>query len=162
MESKTLVINSFQSDLKAIEEWAEKWLVNFNAKKTQLMTISRKKSKSINEDITFVNENLIEVENIKLLGINITSSLDWNYHINHLAKHAGQRLGILRKARKILPPASISTLYKTKVRSIMEYCGPIWQNVSKCALKNLIWYSGWFVTLLVRNRMFFQSIILQL
>ena len=76
MESKTLVINSFQSDLRTIEEWAEKWLVNFNAKKTQLMTISRKKSKSINEDITFVNESLIEVENNKLLGINITSTLD--------------------------------------------------------------------------------------
>jgi len=137
MESKTQVINSFQSDLRAIEEWAEKWLVNFNAKKTQLMTISRKKSKSINDDITFVNESLIEVENIKLLGINITSSLDWSYHINHLAKRAGQRLGILRKARRILPPASISTLYKTKVRSIMEYCGPIWQNASKCALNKL-------------------------
>ena len=27
MESKTLLINYFQSDLRAIEEWAEKWLV---------------------------------------------------------------------------------------------------------------------------------------
>ena len=49
MKSETLVINSFQSDLTAIEEWAKKWLVNFNAKKTQLMIISRKKSNSINE-----------------------------------------------------------------------------------------------------------------
>ena len=63
-------------------------LVNFNAKKTQLMTISRKKVRSTNENITFVNESLIEVENIKLLGINITSSLDWRYHINNLAKRA--------------------------------------------------------------------------
>ena len=47
MESKTQVINSFQSDLRAIEEWAEKWLVNFNAKKTQLMTISRKKANQL-------------------------------------------------------------------------------------------------------------------
>ena len=101
--------------LRAIEEWPEKWLVNFNAKKTQLMTISRKRSKSINEDITFVNESLIEVENIKLLGINITSSLDLSYHINHLAKRVGQRLGILRKARKFFSPASILILYKTKV-----------------------------------------------
>ena len=51
---KTLVIISFQSDFRVIEEWAEKWLVNFNVKKTQLMTISHKKSKSINDDITFV------------------------------------------------------------------------------------------------------------
>ena len=89
------------------------------------MTISCKKIKSINEDITFVNESLIEIENIKLLGINITSSLDWSYHINHLTKCTGQRLDILRKAKKILLPASISTLYKTRVRSIMEYCGLI-------------------------------------
>ena len=47
MESKTLVINSFQSDLRAIEEWAEKWLVNFNAKKTHLITISPKKASQL-------------------------------------------------------------------------------------------------------------------
>ena len=47
MESKTLVINSFQSDLRAIEEWAEKLLVNFNVKKTQLMTISCKKASQL-------------------------------------------------------------------------------------------------------------------
>ena len=46
MELKTLVINSFQSDLRTIE-WAEKWLVNFNTKKIQLMTISHKKASQL-------------------------------------------------------------------------------------------------------------------
>ena len=127
MKSKSLVINSFQSDLRAIEEWAKKWLVNFNAKKTQLMTISHKKSKSVNKDITFANESLIEVEKIKLFGINITSSLDWSYHINYLGNCARQRLGILRIARKMLPPSSISTLYKSKI-----HYGILWIYLAEC------------------------------
>ncbi len=136
-DKKAQVNRNFQSDLHTMEEWAETWLVTFNAKKTQLLTISRKKVKEQNPSIKFVNENLTEVSNIKLLGINITSTLDWNSHVNKVAKHAGQRLGILRKAKKMLPNAALSTLYKTKIRSVMEYCGPIWQNASKCSLSKL-------------------------
>ena len=31
----------------------------------------------------------------------------------------------------------IVTLYKTKVRSLMEYCGPVWQGATETALKKL-------------------------
>jgi hypothetical protein len=37
------VLKSLQKDLETIASWAQKWLVLYNAKKTQVMTMSRKK-----------------------------------------------------------------------------------------------------------------------
>ena len=116
--------------------WAVKWLVKFNAKKTQLMTISRKSNRDAGK-ISFLGETLKEEDSIKLLGVHITKTLDWNFHVNKIAKRAGQHLGIVRKANKLLPSDVLATLYKTRVRSVMEYCGPIWENASKTVLSKL-------------------------
>ncbi len=64
-------------------------MVLFNAKKTQLLTVSRKKIRTASTDIVFSNEHIKKVDFIKLLGLNITSNLDWSYHIDKLVKHAG-------------------------------------------------------------------------
>jgi hypothetical protein len=123
--------------LDNISHWAEKWLVNFNAKKTQLMTVSRKKDKAVFPTLRFLDEDLHPANSIKLLGININDKLNWGEHVDKLAKRAGQRLGILRKARHILPTSALATSYKTRVRSGMEYCSPIWQNAPCTALNKL-------------------------
>ena len=57
--------------------------------------------------------------------------------VDKVAKCAGQHLGILCKAKRLLNAEGLATLYKTRVRSVMEYCGPIWQNASKTALHKL-------------------------
>ena len=136
-KSRTAVNHSLQSDLDNITLWAEKWLVNFNAKKTQLMTVSRKKDKATLPNLCFLDETLREVNIIKLVGIIITDKLNWGDHVDKLAKRAGQHLGIIRKAKHILPPTALASLYKTKVRSVMEYCSPIWQSASSTVLAKL-------------------------
>ena len=78
-------------------------------------------------------------EIIKLLGINVSKTLEWNTHVDTVAKRAGQHLGILLKAKRLLNTEGLATLYKTRVRSIMEYCWSygFWQNASKTALHKL-------------------------
>lgn len=136
IKSRDAINKAINNDLNRVEDWAAKWLVKFNANKTQLLTISRKTNKDLNK-ISFLGETLKEDDCIKLLGVHITNSLDWNYHVDKVAKRAGQSLGILRKARKLLPLTALGTLYKTRVRAVMEYCGPIWQNASKTVLGKL-------------------------
>ena len=135
-KSRKCVIDALCNDLENVESWAEKWLVKFNAKKTQLMTISRKTNKD-DSKISFLGHTLTEVNSIKLLGIHITTTLDWSYHVNKVANRAGQQLGILRKANKLLPSTALNALYKTRVRSLMEYCGPIWHSAPKTVLSKL-------------------------
>jgi len=136
IKSRNDVASILSNDLRNVEAWAESWLVKFNAKKTQLMTISRKINKDKNK-ICFLGETLKQENSIKLLGVHITNTLDWGYHVDKVAKRAGQHLGILRKAKKLLPSTALATLYKTRVRSAMEYCCPIWQNAPKFALQKM-------------------------
>src|SRR5277367_257819 len=49
IKSRSEVANILCNDLLNVEAWAECWLVKFNAKKTQLMTISRKTNKDNNK-----------------------------------------------------------------------------------------------------------------
>ncbi len=94
-----------------------------NAKKTQQMTISRKTIKD-NNSIEFLGESLKIDDSVKLLGVNITKTLDWNYHVNKFATNSGRLLGILRKAKQLLPSIAHAKLFKTKIRSTMEQCSP--------------------------------------
>ena len=105
-------------------------MVAFNVKKTQLLGISRKTVKD-NCVVRFLDEVLKTQDSIKLLGINVSKTFEWNTHVTKVAKRAGQHLGILHKAKRLLNADGLATLYKTRVRSVMEYCGPIWQNASK-------------------------------
>ena len=136
VSARCSVIEKLNKDLENLEDWSQKWLMKFNAKKTQFMIVSRKADKSF-PPIKFFNESLSQVDSIKLVGVNISSKLDWNEHVNKISKRAGQMLGIMRKSRKLLPPCALSIIYKTRVRSAMEYCGPIWENASNECLKRL-------------------------
>ena len=130
------VLHSISEDLKNVESWAEKWVMKLNAKKTQLMTISRK---NVTEDteVSFLGENLKSSNDIKLLGVLINKTLNWSTHVDKIAKRAEQYLGILCKAKKFLEPVGLATLYKTRVRSVMEYCGPVWHGASQGSLSKL-------------------------
>ena len=114
------VADGINDDLKEIESWAEKWKMKFNAKKTLLLDISRK-STADDSTIKFYTETLRPVESIKLVGIHIAKDLDWGAHVDKVAKRAGHSLSILRKAKKLIEPAGLVCLYKTKVGSNMEY-----------------------------------------
>ena len=130
------VTECLNNDLKSIGRWANDWIVNFNAKKTQLLNISRKSEQDVS-NVCFLNETLKSTDFIKVLGIHITKTLDWSTHVDKLAKRSGQRLGILRKAKSFLDPTGLSALFKTRVRSVMEYCSPIWQSAPKVVLNKL-------------------------
>jgi hypothetical protein len=136
VSSRSSTVRSLNKDLEKIESWAERWLVTFNAKKTQLLQISRKRETD-NSVVSFLSQTLVPEDSIKLLGVNISKTMDWTTHISKVAKRAGQSLGIIRKAKSLLQPAGFATLYKIKVRSIMEYCGPVWQGAHKTDLQKL-------------------------
>ena len=109
--------------------------MKFNTK-TQLLHISRKCSIDAS-NISFCSEPLNQADSIKLVGVNISKNLNWNTHVESIAKIAGHSLGVLRKAKKLNDADGMATLYKTKVRSLMEYCGPVWQGATETALKKL-------------------------
>ena len=59
-----------QNDLNMVNSWAEKWMVNYNPRKTEDMFITRKHDENIvNSNLYFQTEKIQDVTNHKHIGL---------------------------------------------------------------------------------------------
>ena len=68
------------------------------------------------------------------LSLSLSSNLIWKTHIHSLAKHASQKLGFLARTRRFFSTSHLLTIYKSQIRSSLEYCSHVWGGASKSAL----------------------------
>ena len=69
-----------ESDLKGTVDWGRKWLVAFNAGKTQLVSFDRSKNTGA-IDVKMDGSVLEEKTSFKMLGLTFSSKLDWGSYI---------------------------------------------------------------------------------
>ena len=73
LEDTATILNR---DLLKISEWARKWKINFNAKKSKNIIFTRKEI--INPPHILLNDTIVQrVFHHKHLGIHLVSNLDW-------------------------------------------------------------------------------------
>ena len=63
---------------------------------------------------------------VKDLGISISSDLSWSIHINTMCARARSVAAWVLSALKTRDRITMVTLYKSLVRSHLEYCCPLW------------------------------------
>ncbi|KAI3377445.1 hypothetical protein L3Q82_008621 [Scortum barcoo] len=72
-------------------------------------------------------EAVEHVNNIKFLGIHITSDLTWSMNTAHLVKKAQQRLFFLRKLKRAgLSPQLLTNFYRATIESILCLSATVW------------------------------------
>ena len=90
-----------------------RWLVNFNPKKTESMIISRKIEPQFHPPLYFNNIPIKNVTTHKHLGLNFSNNGSWTTHINEIITKASSRLNIIRKLKfkvdSFSPPPSKKT-----------------------------------------------------
>ncbi|KAI3374501.1 hypothetical protein L3Q82_006316 [Scortum barcoo] len=73
-------------------------------------------------------EAVERVNNIKFLGIHITSDLTWSMNTAHLVKKAQQRLFFLRKLKRAgLSPQLLTNFYRATIESILCLSAALWR-----------------------------------
>ena len=86
-------------DLEALEFWANKWGIRFNASKCYIMSIHRTKF-----PLTYrysLNNHILEQVNEKpYLGLTISDNLKWSSPINKMCNRANSTLGFIRRNLK--------------------------------------------------------------
>ena len=89
--------SELESDLRDIVEWGRKWLVGFNAEKTQLVLFDRSnKTCAICAIDVKRNGSLLEKKSyIKMLGFNYFSKLNKGSYIISVAKTTSKKTGAL-------------------------------------------------------------------
>ena len=89
------------------------------------MPISFTKSQQEFEPILINGDALEVVDSVKLLGLNISSDLTWNIHINEILKKASKKLYFLLQLKRAkVTRTDLGLFYSSCIRSIMDYAVP--------------------------------------
>ena len=123
-------------------ESGKKWLVDFNAGKTQLVSFHRSNNDgSIDMKI---DGSVFEVKSsFKMLGLTFSSKLDWGSYIIFIAKTGSKRIGALICSMKFLSPEVSLYLYKSTICPCMKYCCHAWTGVPSYYLELLDKLQKW-------------------
>ena len=95
--------SELESDLRDTVDWGKKWLVDFNAGKTQLVSFDRSNNNS-SIDVKMDGSVLEEKSSFKMLGLTFSSKLDWGSYITSIPKTAHRKSGALIRSMKFLSP----------------------------------------------------------
>ena len=113
--------------------WSKKWLVDFNAGETQLVSFDQSNNNS-SIDVKMGGSILEEKSSFKMLGLTFSSKLDWGSYIISIAKTASKKIGALTCSMKFISPEVALYLYKSIIRPCMEYCCHVCAGAPSCYL----------------------------
>ena len=87
--------------------------------------------KVINTVYTLHGQILEVVTSARYLGVDISSDLSWNSHIDRITRNANRTLGYIRRNIKTKNQKVRETAYNTLVRPQLEYAAPVWDPFTK-------------------------------
>ena len=128
--------SKLESDLRDTVDRGRKWLVDFNAGKTQLVSFDQSKNTGA-IDVKMDGSVLEEKTSFKMLVLTVSSKLDWGSFIFSIAKTASKKIGPLIRSMKFLSPEVALYLCKSTIRPCMEYCCHVWAGAPSCYLELL-------------------------
>ncbi|CAH1259103.1 VWDE [Branchiostoma lanceolatum] len=114
-----------QSDLDALTDWQNRWLMSFNPSKCHILHITRKKHPILTQ-YSLSGEALTGVKSHPYLGVQLSDDLRWDTHINYATSKTGRVLGVIRRNLTHCPSRVKATCYKALVRSHLEYSATVW------------------------------------
>ena len=124
-----------QDDLYRILEWSRGNNMKLHEQKFELLNHLHN-SKSSSSELPFFaetlhykissEETLYPVEHVRDLGVLVSSDLSWSRHIGNMVSKARSTLSWVFSVFKTRDRTVMTTLYKSLVRSTLEYCCPLW------------------------------------
>ena len=123
-------------------DWCRKWLMSINVSKCKVLSIAHNKSDIVSYDYGF---NIPDIGFVKLdhvdsmsdLGVVIDSGLTFSNHIYEKINVAYKMLGIINRNFKYLDKVAFMLLYKSLVRSHMEFAHSVWSPYKKTLIYDI-------------------------
>ena len=121
-----------QNDLNALVDWSEKWLLKFNSKKCKVLHIGKNNPKykyfiKDGQQVSELEETLCE----KDLGTHVDNELKFKDHIILTVEKARKISGLIQRAIYFKTSKIMIPLYKSLVRSVIEYANTVWNPYHK-------------------------------
>lgn len=116
-------IEAMQRDLKRLETWSVKWLLNFNADKCVTMHIGHRNP---HVDYALNRTQLKESTTEKDLGVHVSADLKPSHHVNIAAAKGNRMVGLIKRHFPEMDLDTCHTLYCALVRPHLEYAVQSW------------------------------------
>ena len=123
-----------QHAITGLQNWSQKWLLSINVQKCCVVSYGRSVDKSIGYTLLDYNNQNIALERkdtIKDLGVWFDEKLLFREHIHDKINKAYMMLGIIKRNFKHLTIPTFILIYKSMVRSHLDYCCPVWAPYKK-------------------------------
>ena len=115
-----------QDDLYRFERWCTANKMQLNTAKCVLIKVHRAVS-CVGSSYSLGDVPLIEVAEVRDLGVTIVPSLDFHNHYRSATSKAMQTLGLIaRFGRQFRRVESLNLLYVSLVRPLLEYASVVW------------------------------------
>ena len=128
-----------QQDLNSLDNWTVKWQMGYNLVKCKGMRLgSRAAEKEYHLRCPDGSPHKLEmVKKEKDLGVIMDSGLNFEPQINNMVKIANSVLGTIKRTFSTLNRTTFTLLYKSLVRSHLEYGQEIWSPWRKSQMEKL-------------------------
>ena len=129
MSTKEMDSSTIQQEVDNINQWSTDNNMKLNVKKTKEFTLSFLKTKPSLEPLIINNRPIEVVHTAKLLGVQLSSNLKWNAHIDYVCSKASKRLFALRMLKRNgVHPRDLRSVYCYFIRPVLEYACPVWHS----------------------------------
>lgn len=119
--------NLLQKDLEEAYGWSETWLLKFHLNKCKTMHIGANDSEENNFVYTLARGSVLgTVEFEKDVGVTVDNKLEFHIHIHNIVNKANQVFGVIRRSFGNMTTEMFLLLYKSMVRSYMDYAASVW------------------------------------
>ena len=137
LSDKTVIDN----DLKSLEDWERKWLLEFNSDKCKVLHVELNDNEHL--DYVLNGKNLKKTEQEKDLGVLTSGTLLWNDQIESCISKANQMLCWISRNLISREKSLMLRVYKTLIRPHLEYCVQLWNPAVE--------HGNWFLILRMKS-----------
>ena len=137
-----------QKLLLELNSYVENHQMKINDTKTKVILFNNSRKYDFSPNLAFEDDNILEVvEELRLLGVMITSNLSWQTHVDYMCKNAFRRLWMIRRLQPLgATVEELVEVYQTQIRCLLEFAVAAWscgltkaqcrqiERVQKCAL----------------------------
>ena len=114
-----------QEDIKQMKNWADIWLMEYHPGKCKVLPLGKNELRG-SYSYKLEDHELEFVTSEKDLGVIFDNQLTFDSHMADKVNKANRLLGMIRRTFQYLDRESFLILYKSLVRSQIEYANQVW------------------------------------
>ena len=120
-------ISSVFQQLEKVQQYTTTNEMKLNEKKTKLMIFNASRTIDFMPSFLLGSEEIEVLEDMKILGVTLTSDLKWRKNTDNIVANAYRRVWMVRRLKSLgTDTEDLIDVYIKQIRSILEFATPVW------------------------------------